>query len=94
VSTPSVHTGNADQDAFRALLASRGPGIVSRVVRQAVLRATVNPPPEFLKAARDGDLVECRRACDTPERNLSGWSLSPGVEDLAALLVAEGNSSR
>jgi signal transduction histidine kinase len=86
--TASMLTGNAYQDAFRALLATRGPEAVNRVVREAVLRAIVDSPAELLHSAAVGNELECRRACDALEKRLQAWSLSPGVEYLGRLAAS------
>lgn len=76
------------QGAFRVLLSSRGTDAVNRVVRRAVLQASVGAPPDLVEPALDGTLSDQRRACAALEQDLLGWSLSPGVEYLGRLAAS------
>lgn len=83
VKVPQPGATSSYQSTFHTLLGRRGPDIVNRVVRQAVLQACVNHPETLLKSARDGD----RKACEALEEDVSGWYLSPGVESLGRLVA-------
>lgn len=82
---PSPEAENPYQDAFKTLLARRGPDEVNLLVRQAVLKASVGHPRDLTDAALRREPHAHGQACDALEEDLDGWHLSPGVEYLGRL---------
>lgn len=76
-------TTNPYQQALSALTGRRGLNSVSRVVRWAVLEATLDVPQEILDAATNGDEKICKKL----EESISSWPLNPALINLGQIIA-------